>query len=203
MRALLEKLQPLGVILNSTQCRKMARLDAMVVKWNRTAGLTGFRSDEERFDRYFGEALHASVWLPENGRVVDVGTGGGSPALPMAIHHPELEWTLLEPNHKKVIFLQEASKTLGLGNIKVERSRYLDYRAVAPVRVVTTRGLALSKDSIQTIGRWLGPRGQFFILTGERAAQKMVDISDGDWKLKVRERLAPRFQTALVLLERV
>lgn len=202
MKVWLEKLRPLGVALDAGQCEKMIRLDSMVVKWNRSARLVGFRSDEERFDRYFGEALHASLWLPDEGRVVDVGTGGGSPALPMAIYRPGLEWILLEPNQRKALFLEEVSTTLGLASLKVERSRLMGFRPEVPVQVVTTRGLALSRDSMDAMSQWLDPQGRFFIFSGQKAAERIVDFNQEGWKIKLQQRLAPRCQALLVLLAR-
>ncbi len=202
MRSWLEKLHSQGVVLNEEQCEQLVRLDSMVVKWNRAVGLTGFQSSEERFDRYFGEALHASMWLPERGDVVDVGSGGGSPALPMAIHHPALKWTLLEPNYKKIVFLQEACTALGLENIKVERSRFQEFKSRAPVVAITTRGLALSEEALQAFHQWLDPQGRLLILTGYESGQAIQVGEISGWTIEARQRLAPRLQALLVVLGR-
>ena len=99
-------------------------LDALVTKFDRAAGLTSFRSSEERIRRYFAEPLAALNWAPEGGLAIDIGSGGGSPALPMAIARPMLEWVLVEANGRKAIFLEEAVRALGLERIRVYRGRY-------------------------------------------------------------------------------
>jgi 16S rRNA (guanine527-N7)-methyltransferase len=202
VRRWLDVLDSQGLVLSEGQCELLIRLDSMVVKWNQAVGLTGFQNAEERFDRYFGEALHASKWLPEQGSVVDVGSGGGSPALPMAIHRPGLEWTFLEPNFKKTVFLQEACATLGLENIKVVQSRFQEFDAGSPVAAITTRGLALGKDALRVFRQWLQPSGKLLILTGEKAGQKIVDGEMSGWTIQAKKVLAPRFQSVLVVLGR-
>ena len=99
-------------------------LDALVTKFDRAAGLTSFRSREARIRRYFAEPLAALNWAPEGGLAIDIGSGGGSPALPMAIARPMLEWVLVEANVRKAIFLEEAVRALGLEKVRVHRGRY-------------------------------------------------------------------------------
>ena len=117
----------LNLSLSPEEVELMDQLDRLLIKWNRSINLIGFKSEAERFEKYFVEALHAAQILPVTGQAIDIGSGGGTPALPLAIFRRGIEWTLIEPNKKKGIFLEEAIALLGLRNIEVRREKYVGY----------------------------------------------------------------------------
>ena len=91
--------------------------------------LTSLRKPEAIEQRHIGEslavarALTAAGVLPPGARVIDVGSGGGLPGIPIAIARPDVVVTLLEATGKKAAFLQEAVTALGLGNVQVLAAR--------------------------------------------------------------------------------
>ena len=143
-------------------------LDGLVTTFDRAAGLTSFRSDEERIRRYFAEPLAAVDWMPESGLVIDIGSGGGSPALPMAIARPRLEWVLVEANAKKVIFLEEAVRTLGLERVRVHRGRYEAMESPKSTDLVTCRAVKLESKSQRKIVSSLRAGGRFLWFGAEK-----------------------------------
>ena len=146
-------------------------LDALVTKFDRAAGLTSFRSSEERIRRYFVEPLAALNWAPEGGLAIDIGTGGGSPALPMAIARPMLEWDLVEANGRKAIFLEEAVRALGLETVRVHRGRYeaMDSsKRLGSMALVTCRAVKLELETQRRILSSLSPNGRFLWFGAEK-----------------------------------
>lgn len=194
--------EEIGLPLNPKQIATMVRLDHWVVRWSSAVRLIGFSTEEERFDRYFGEAVHASLWLPETGEAADVGSGGGTPALPLAICRPGVKWKLLEPNRKKAIFLEEVSMSLGLGNVEVRRERYESFKPTGSVRLVTTRGLSLDRDFLSRVEGWLDVGGNLCIFTAKGFAEEIAQHCGGGWHVSSKEPLAPRYESWLLILER-
>jgi 16S rRNA (guanine527-N7)-methyltransferase len=102
--------------------------------------LTGARTPRERVATLVAPVLPAAP-LPAPGRLLDVGSGNGSPGLVLALLRPDLEVTLLEPRHKRWAFLREAARAAGR-QVAVLRQRHDEY-AGPPAATVTVRALAL------------------------------------------------------------
>lgn len=135
---------------------RLEALEDVLSHWSKAVALGGFKSPEERLRRYFAEALAAEPWLPDGGegthvRGLDIGSGGGSPGLPLAIVRSGMAWTLVEANERKALFLDEAVRALRLDNVKVVRGRYEDVKLEEGVEVVTSRGVALGETMLRRI----------------------------------------------------
>src|SRR5207302_1163702 len=101
--------------------REIAALEAyfrLLARWNATINLTALPLAEptnETFDRLFVEPLTAAPFVLDAGQVwFDLGSGGGSPALPLKIARPSLRLTMVESKSRKAAFLREATRQLGL-----------------------------------------------------------------------------------------
>lgn len=144
--------------------------------WSRRVNLTGAGTPRERVARLVAEVLPALPEL-EPGRLLDVGSGNGSPGLVLGLLRPELGVTLLEPRVRRWAFLREAARAAGRSEIEVLRLRHDQYKG-PPARSVTLRGLALPLGALAHLvepgGRLLvfggRPRGEPpFAAEGERA----------------------------------
>jgi 16S rRNA (guanine527-N7)-methyltransferase len=204
-RLLVERLEGFcseyGVELSDEQIEKLGELDAWIVQWNRSLSLFGYNTDEERVDRFFVEAVHAAMWLPEGGSVLDIGTGGGSPAIPMAICRPDVSWTLLEPNRRKKVFLEEVSKKLSIHELSVVRERYENYVPKKKARAVTTRGVSMNAKGITHLQSWLEVGGQVLLLTGEESKERIASEIGSPWKVVTDVALYPSRKSRLLVLE--
>ena len=128
---------------------QLARLFQMLGAWKRT-GIVGFRSPDDVARFYFREALLLRCLLPERGPFLDIGSGGGTPALPLAIAGGG-SWILLEPRQASAAFLEVAIDELGLStHVRVVRQRLKEFltseagRAeMARVSAVTMRAVKL------------------------------------------------------------
>ncbi len=110
---------------------KVQQYAELLLEWNRSINLTGART----FDQV--EALIADAgamvtasWTGITS-VIDIGSGGGLPAIPLAVAMPQVQFTLLEANARKIAFLEHVSGTLGLSNVVVAggRAEELGHRA--------------------------------------------------------------------------
>lgn len=144
--------------LSDEQFLRLESLDQWITRWSKRLDLVGFRSREERVQRYFAEAIAAARFLPGkglSGEALDVGSGGGSPALPLAIVRPAWRWTLVESRRKKCIFLDEAVRALGLDSVRVLAERFERLTVPEPVDAVSLRGIRMSESMLERVSEWL------------------------------------------------
>jgi 16S rRNA (guanine527-N7)-methyltransferase len=138
---------------------RLETLDELVSRWGQAVRLVGFKTPRERDRRYFAEALAVLRWLPNAGHALDIGSGGGSPALPLAIARPAVKWTLVEANERKALFLEEAVRALSLRHVTVLHARYEAVEPPLRFDVVTVRGVAVGRATLEKVARELGPGG--------------------------------------------
>jgi len=115
----------------------------ILLTWNEKVNLTAIRDPLEILYRHFCESMYAAEALHlENGRLADVGSGGGFPGLALKIMRPALRVFLIESNIKKVTFLAEVTRELGLKDVQVLARRYEELgEEVAPLDFVCSRAL--------------------------------------------------------------
>src|SRR5712664_1334863 len=111
--------------------------------WNEKVNLTAIRDPLEILYRHICESMYAARAIPlKSGRLADVGSGGGFPGLPLKILQRDLHVFLVESNIKKVTFLAEVIRELGLKDAQVMARRYEELgEEVAPLDYVCSRAL--------------------------------------------------------------
>jgi 16S rRNA (guanine527-N7)-methyltransferase len=119
-------LSELHVELDPGDAERLARYIGMLRRGNALMNLTAPCDDEAMWTRHVLDALTLLPLLgelPEGAKIIDVGSGGGLPGLPLAIAMPGAAFTLLEATGKKAAFLREAARVLGLSNVRVVQGR--------------------------------------------------------------------------------
>ena len=114
--------------LSSAVVEQLEAYYRLLARWNRKVNLTAFQLDEfndQAVDRLIVEPLAAACFVPNSPLVwFDLGSGGGSPAVPLKIVRPAALLIMIESNARKATFLREAVRTLGLGQASVENARF-------------------------------------------------------------------------------
>ena len=116
-------LSTLEIELSSPRISQLATHFALLEQWNRRINLTSVRESAEIVERHFGESLFTGLRIPGSAlSLVDIGSGGGFPGLPIAVLRPTLDVTLVESVAKKAAFLREASRDRD--NVLVHHGRF-------------------------------------------------------------------------------
>lgn len=120
----------------------------LMQKWNKAINLTAITDLSEMVVKHVLDSLavvsviDSLVVAKEHATLLDVGSGGGLPGIPLAILRPTLSITLCESIAKKCAFLNQVKTTLGLENINVENKRVEELSSQKPFDVITARAVA-------------------------------------------------------------
>jgi 16S rRNA (guanine527-N7)-methyltransferase len=119
-----ESLEPLGIFLSEEQKGQFSAFGAHLYERNETCNLTRIGRDEF-VEKHLVDslALVQAVDLSRSSKLIDVGTGAGFPAIPLAISFPSLSVTALDATRKKLDFIEEVAQRLELTNLRVIHGR--------------------------------------------------------------------------------
>jgi 16S rRNA (guanine527-N7)-methyltransferase len=152
-------------------------------RWNRKVNLTAVRDREQMVTLHVDDCLVARPLLRGNS-ILDVGTGAGFPGLPLAIAEPEREFTLLDSNNKKIMFVQHVAGLLGLDNVTAVRARVEDYAPGRRFDTVIARALAALPRLVEIAGHHVGEGGMFVALKGRYPAEELEEFA-APWSYEV------------------
>lgn len=121
----LSQVEALGIALEPGDVERLGQYLELLFDANTRFNLTAITNLDEAWRRHVLDSLSLVPLLASHDarRVIDVGSGGGLPGIPLAIVMPEVSFTLLEATGKKARFLTETAATLGLTNVSVVNER--------------------------------------------------------------------------------
>jgi len=120
---LTEGARALGTHLDPAQIGQFALHARELVEWNRFANLTAVTDATGLAERLFLDTLPLVSLVPSGARVLDIGSGGGFPGLPIKVMRPDLDVHLVDASRKKANFLRHVIRTLGLKDIQARHMR--------------------------------------------------------------------------------
>ena len=155
----------------------------LLARWNAKINLTALPLDaptDETFDRLLVEPLAASLRIKDSRATwLDLGSGGGSPAIPMKIARPALSLTMVESKERKSAFLREATRALGLVDTDVVTGRFEelaeDPQRVSRADLITIRAVKADVELYRVAGRLLRPGGELLMFRPARATSTDPD----------------------------
>ncbi|PYU80382.1 MAG: 16S rRNA (guanine(527)-N(7))-methyltransferase RsmG [Acidobacteria bacterium] len=171
----------------------------ILLVWNEKINLTAIRDPLEILYRHFCESMFAAEAIPlKNGRLADIGSGGGFPGLPLKIMRPGLQVFLVESNIKKVTFLAEVIRELGLNGAQVLARRYEELgEEVAPLDYVCTRALGEFPAFLEWATSEQIAAKQVILWIGGRDLEEIQKIRSWDWSEPIE---VPHSLRRLILL---
>jgi len=156
----------------------------ILLTWNEKINLTAIRDPLEILYRHFCESMYAADAVPlEKGRLADVGSGAGFPGLPLKILRPDLQVFLVESNIKKVTFLAEVIRELGLTGAQVLSRRYEELgEEVAPLDYVCSRALGEFPAFLEWASSQQIAAKQVILWIGARDLADIEKVRTWDWR---------------------
>ena len=164
-----------GISLEPALVESLETYYQLLTKWNAKINLTAYRlvpgGDDEAIDRLIIEPVVAARYIPENARtLLDAGSGGGSPAIPLKLASSNLALRMVEVKTRKGVFLREAIRTLGLHDAEVETSRFEELLPRAELHealdLVSIRAVRIETRTLNTLQAFLRPGGKLMLFRG-------------------------------------
>ncbi|MCX7199271.1 MAG: 16S rRNA (guanine(527)-N(7))-methyltransferase RsmG [Proteobacteria bacterium] len=168
----------LGLDLPAVARQKLLDYVALIGKWNQVHNLTAIREPVKMVTHHLLDSLALLTVIDGPAkRLVDVGSGAGLPGIPLAIARPDWSVTLLDSNHKKGVFLQQAVSELGLSNVTVVVDRVEAFRPGAGFDYVVSRAFSDLPEFAELSRHLRGPGGTLLAMKGVYPYEEVLQLS--------------------------
>jgi 16S rRNA (guanine527-N7)-methyltransferase len=168
----LELIQQYFSNITVAQQQQLEQLLPLYAEWNEKINVISRKDVENFYERHVLHSLAIAkvIQFKPATRVLDIGTGGGFPGIPLAIMFPEVQFHLADSIGKKILVVQEVAKALGLKNVKASHCRveqlkgdydFITARAVASAEELTkwTHSLIINENHNELPNGWLFLKG--------------------------------------------
>ena len=189
-------IQDLGLNLSDSNISDLELFLQEMDRWNQVHNLTAIEGEQESIRLHLIDSIAVlpimRQFLKEaSPKIADLGSGGGLPAIPIAIVQPEWHLTLIEAVRKKTAFLQHVRGKLKLKNIEVlsERVEDVAVQQKAQFDAVISRAFTNLARFLDLSLPFLKPNGLVFAMKGKRADEEMQEVCMDDWQLLADEPL--------------
>ena len=179
--------------LTAEQTAQLVRHYSMLCRWNRRLNLTRITEPREAARLHYAESLFGARLIAGEHSLLDVGSGAGFPAIPIAVARPDVQITALETNQKKSVFLKEAKDEIGLGNLAVVTARVEEFDW-SGYELLTSRALDRAEAVLPLIIHRLSPRQRLMLYC---AADMVAKLEGG---VKIETHPIPHSEARLIAI---
>ncbi len=163
-------IEALGLGVSAKAQESMMRHLELLARWNRRINLTAIRDPAAMVIQHVLDSLAVAPHV-HGERVIDIGSGGGFPGLPLALAQPERHFTLLDSRGKRVEFLRHVIATLRLDNARAEHGRVEDYRPAEKFDTLICRAFASLGDILALTESLQLPGSRLLAMKGRAVAE--------------------------------
>ena len=172
-------LESLNLSFEEKQAQQLATFCETLLKWNSTYNLTHITDFASVLTLHVADSLtlvpKVAEFAPDAKRVLDVGSGGGLPAIPLAVMRPDLSVSAVDTVKKKAVFLRQAGAMCRLSNFTVFNDR-VEKLAVLPFDVITSRAFASLKDMTNWTEHLLDENGVWLAMKGKLSEEELGEL---------------------------
>lgn len=171
------------VEVTSRLCDQIRAYTNLLLRWNRRISLTTIAEPLEILRLHFGESFLAVPTVPiHDGRLADVGSGPGFPAIPIRMASPDVALNLIESNHKKAAFLAELVRELDLPNVQIHPGRMEELvGGTRDFDFITARAVAVDRAFLLWCEDHLKPDGKLVLWLGRQASEELSLVRSWRW----------------------
>ncbi len=190
----------LGIQVTHQQAEMMAVHAEELMRWNQKKNLTSITDPMDIAVKHFIDSLIPVHRIPDNTSLIDIGSGGGFPGIPLKIVRPNLRVTLVDASLKKVNFLKQVIRLLNLENIEAVHARIEDmgkdprYRESFDTAI--SRAFTDLERFVGLASPFLKNKGQLIAMKSQKTDDELKSIS-GFLKQPVVETYTLPFQGAV------
>ena len=166
-----------NIKISDQQIQQLIDLVNLLNKWNKAYNLTSVRDPQEMLVKHILDSLVVSPYL-HGDRFIDVGTGPGLPGLPLAIINPSKQFVLLDSLGKRISFIRNAIRELGLTNVTPVLSRVEEYQPEDKFDGVLSRAFASLKDMTDWCNHLPKENGYFYALKGTYQEDEINELNE-------------------------
>ena len=179
MKDLVNKAKEIGISLNEEQVKKFYDYMLVLLDWNEKINLTAITDVKEIILKHFIDSITICKYIPENSKLLDVGTGAGFPGIPVKIIRDDVTIVLLDSLNKRILFLEDVIEKLKLTNIIAVHGRAEEFGKNKKFRqcfdIVTSRAVA----NMAVLSEYLLPfvkiDGKAVIMKGSECEEELKD----------------------------
>jgi 16S rRNA (guanine(527)-N(7))-methyltransferase RsmG len=165
--------------LNEEQTGMLVGHYSMLRRWNQRLNLTRISEPKDAAKLHYAESLFGARFIGGAQTLLDIGSGAGFPAIPLAVARPDVQVTALEANQKKSVFLKEVKDELGLGNLKVASARLEEFDW-ADYELLTSRALDRAEAVLPSVIASLNPTQRLLLFSTRELVEKLDKRADGE-----------------------
>jgi 16S rRNA (guanine527-N7)-methyltransferase len=173
------------IFLKNEQVELFEKYLFLIEEWNKKINITSIKNQEEVAIKHFIDSLLVLNHVPLFGRVVDIGTGGGFPGIPLKIAEPSLEIFLIEPIRKRANFLRTVISNLSLKKITVFNGRAENFKEKEKFDFTISRALSNIKTFCELSLPLLKPGGYLVAMKGKETEKEIAALKGFETKTKV------------------
>lgn len=168
------KLKACDIELSEKQLEQFEDYRKLLQEYNKVMNLTAIIETEEIYIKHFYDSIIPALFIDLKGSLLDVGAGAGFPSIPLKIVYPEIDVTILEPNNKRVKFLNVLCDKLGI-DVNIVEERAEDYIKDSDVRYdyVSARAVANLQILAELCLPFVKVGGYFIALKGSRYQEEL------------------------------
>jgi 16S rRNA (guanine527-N7)-methyltransferase len=178
-----------GVTIGTLLGEQLETYYRLLATWNQKINLTGLNLAEptpEAIDRLLVEPVVAARHVPASThRIIDIGSGGGSPAIPFTLAAGSTRLLMVESKTRKSVFLREALRALALGESDVVSSRFEELLSRPDLHeshdLLTIRAVRIEPRILMSLQAFVKPGGQLFLFRGSVTADLPETIAPPLW----------------------
>lgn len=180
----------LGLALSQQQLADLSTFLVELERWNRVHNLTSVEGEQASIDLHLIDSIAILPIMREyfpaaHAQIADLGSGGGLPAIPIAIAEPKWAISLIEAIRKKTAFLQNVKGKLALSNIRIysDRAEHVALQEPGKYDAVISRAFTNLARFLDLAEPFLKPGGIVFAMKAKRSDEELSAVSTERWRL--------------------
>jgi 16S rRNA (guanine527-N7)-methyltransferase len=180
----------LGIDLDESQLDLLWRYGVMLRERNEQVNLTSITTPEGILSVHMLDSLTLVPHLGDANRIIDVGTGGGFPGIPLAVACPQRKFTLIDGTQKKIRFVAESIEALDIRNAHAIAARGESFPGEKNFDVVVARAVGNLADLLHNAGPLLAPGGRLLAMKGKGPDDEVAALPRG-WRAEITKLVVP------------